>query len=560
MQNPRYVLMIGGLLCGTVGTTTTLGFSGDDFIDLNVNGVDDALEIADPSIPPSANAIRWEVADGGNGHWYELVQVDTTIPDAIVEAAARGGYLATFTEPGENVFVATNYQGLDDSASVGGIQRQPGIEPLGSWCWATNEPWTGVDWRKGEPNDTAYFGGAEGRMEMYLKKPQVGQFNDVSGNTPRWYLIEWDAAADCNGNGLIDTCELSLGLDEDRNGNRIPDSCEAIVVPGDFASIQDAIDAAPEEGVVLVEPGTYNETLLFPADGRNVVLASTDGPASTIIDATDLSASVIEISGGQTDRTSVRGFTITGGLTGSASIPGQASTYGGGLLVFGADPYVADCDFLGNRATFGGNAYLINTSSEIRNCVFDGGFAESDGGNLMLFRAESLVATCSMTGARAVNDGGGLKVVLGAVSMIDCLIDDNLATTGGGAMYFELDDEPSSFDFLRCTVINNSAKFGGGFWTRPSGDGPVLAETVVCDNTPDNFFGAYQDLGNNELCVCLGDLNGDRRVDGVDLGVWLALAGTECPRNNYCPADLNQDGLINGGDLGILLSHWGFCD
>ena len=117
--------------------------------------------------------------------------------------------------------------------------------------------------------------------------------------------------------------------------------------------------------------------------------------------------------------------------------------------------------------------------------------------------------------------------------------------------------EESYFNFLRCEVIENSAKFGGGFWTRPVGSGPALISTTVCENTPDNFFGPYIDLGDNTLCVCLGDLNQDGEVGGVDLGLYLAVAGTEC--GSYCPEDFNGDGEISGGDLGILLSNWGFC-
>ncbi|MCP4833743.1 MAG: hypothetical protein GY895_03170, partial [Phycisphaera sp.] len=377
---------------GTAGKQA--GFTVREFIDCNGNLVEDAVEIADPSIAPSPAAIRWEIADGGNGHWYELVLEPTTIADANLAAAARGGYLATFALPGENDFVADEYLGLSQSASVGGVQRQPAVEPIGSWRWATGEPWTGVPWNRPEPNDSAYFGGAEGRMEIYFNS-FLGTFNDVSGETPRAYLIEWDAAADCNGNGVLDTCDIASGLETDLNGNRIPDSCEALDVPADYATIQGAIDAAPDGGLVLVAPGTYNESLLYPADGREIVLASSGGADVTTIDGSGITASVIEVSGGQTIRSRVEGFTITGGTTGSV-IPGLPAFFGGGLLVTRSDLEVFDCRFVDNRSTFGGNAYVLESSGEIRNCVFVDGFAQSDGGNLMLFRSDSVVTDCAM--------------------------------------------------------------------------------------------------------------------------------------------------------------------
>jgi hypothetical protein len=50
---------------------------------------------------------------------------------------------------------------------------------------------------------------------------------------------------------------------------------------------------------------------------------------------------------------------------------------------------------------------------------------------------------------------------------------------------------------------------------------------------------------------CFGDFNGDRNIDGLDLGVLLSQWGTGGS------ADLNGDGSVDGIDLGSLLSRWG---
>jgi hypothetical protein len=49
----------------------------------------------------------------------------------------------------------------------------------------------------------------------------------------------------------------------------------------------------------------------------------------------------------------------------------------------------------------------------------------------------------------------------------------------------------------------------------------------------------------------IGDLNGDNRVDGADLGLLLGAWGTNQP----C-SDLDRDGVVNGADLGLLLGNW----
>ena len=536
------------------------GFTVREFIDCNGNLIEDAVEIANGSVAPSIGAVRWPASKGGNDHWYELVLTPTTVADARAAAAARGGYLATFSVAGESDFVAGAFAGETPSASVGGGQRQPAVEPLGSWGWNTGEAWNGVDWRSGEPNDSSYFGGIEGSLEIYLSKSLLGDFNDVSGVTPRAYLIEWDAAADCNGNGVLDTCDIASGFETDFNGNRVPDSCEAIMVPSQVATIQSAIDAAPDGGLVLVSAGTYVENLVFPADGRDVVLLGTDGEASTTIDGTTENRATIEMAGGQSFQTRIAGFAIVGGRTGSFTpVDNPQFLAGGGMLVQDSSPFIHDCTFQGNRSTFGGNFYGLFFDGEIRDCLFDDGFAQSDGGNLQFNKSSVVVATSTFTGGTAVNDGGGVKVVNGFVDMIDCEIVDGQANTGGGVMYFETTGEETVFNFLRCSVSGNTAKFGGGFWSRPTESGPTLAETTVCENLPDNFFGPLIDLGGNTLCLCVGDLDFDGEISGADLGLWLLASGTTCPENGFCPGDLDGDGEVRGGDLGLLLVNWGPC-
>lgn len=57
-----------------------------------------------------------------------------------------------------------------------------------------------------------------------------------------------------------------------------------------------------------------------------------------------------------------------------------------------------------------------------------------------------------------------------------------------------------------------------------------------------------------EVLPCPGDLNGDGKVDGGDLGLMLGAWGTSDPA-----ADLNGDGKVDGGDLGLLLGLFGDC-
>jgi hypothetical protein len=59
-----------------------------------------------------------------------------------------------------------------------------------------------------------------------------------------------------------------------------------------------------------------------------------------------------------------------------------------------------------------------------------------------------------------------------------------------------------------------------------------------------------------ELEACRPDLNGDRTVNGMDLGILLAGWGTGSGDSR---ADVDGDGFVDGVDLAMLLAAWGDC-
>jgi len=73
----------------------------------------------------------------------------------------------------------------------------------------------------------------------------------------------------------------------------------------------------------------------------------------------------------------------------------------------------------------------------------------------------------------------------------------------------------------------------------------------------DIALGVSQDADGDgvpdECLVCLGDLNGDHLISGLDLSVILANWG------RAGPSDINNDGTTNGLDLAVVLAGWGPC-
>ena len=144
--------------------------------------------------------IRWEVAAGGNGHWYAFVSdpgVTWTASEAAAEAS--GGYLATITSAAENAFVGAIWQAhLGPSAWIGGYQTPPTSEVdfTANWHWITGEPWGYTNWHAGEPNN---FGGIqEDKLQFSYFSTLWNDSADVAnygGNSMAGYLVEWNDAA-----------------------------------------------------------------------------------------------------------------------------------------------------------------------------------------------------------------------------------------------------------------------------------------------------------------------------------------------------------------------------
>ncbi|MET7474762.1 pectinesterase family protein [Streptomyces sp. NPDC005648] len=109
-------------------------------------------------------------------------------------------------------------------------------------------------------------------------------------------------------NGFGDIVELSLNLARDYarivmvvNGypgyvkrRQLTDDDNTIVVApdgsGDYTRIQDAIDAAPTDGiqyVILIEPGVYHEAITVPANKTNLFIKGATGKANDVVITAD---------------------------------------------------------------------------------------------------------------------------------------------------------------------------------------------------------------------------------------------------------------------------------
>jgi hypothetical protein len=109
-----------------------------------------------------------------------------------------------------------------------------------------------------------------------------------------------------------------------------------LTVPGEFPTIQAALNAASPGDTVSVSPGTYPENIDF--QGKAVSVVSTGGASQTTIAAPGGTAVTIGPAG------SIVGFTISGGT----------ATFGAGMSVSGSGTVIAKDIFQSNQEGGGG--------------------------------------------------------------------------------------------------------------------------------------------------------------------------------------------------------------
>ncbi len=385
-----------------------------------------------------------------------------------------------------------------------------------------------------------------------------------------------------------------------------------INVPGDFATIQEAIAASMAGDEIIVAPGTYDG----PITVNGVTLRSTGGADVTSICG---GGPVVTFGGALLD-----GFTISGGAAAEAGgmlISGGTVTNcvftsnvatsnqsGGGAMFVQGSPTIMNCLFVQNNATNDGAAILVDTPGGLTviDCTFDGNAAQ-EGGAIYCRPSTSLNVSGSLFCDNAANSGGailstqsGLTLVdclfqnnsggamsvrFGAVSLTDCWFIQNSVSQGGGldlqathglVTNCKFCGNSGSFagggvrvagnggspNFESCVFANNSAGpgQGGGIFVAWNSPPPTVTNSAFCHNDPDHIQGAWVDGGGNNFVsecseLCFADLNGDGTVNVLDLIDLLLCFGQPVPPCG--PADVNHDGAVDVLDLIDLLVAFG---
>lgn len=209
---------------------------------------------------------------------------------------------------------------------------------------------------------------------------------------------------------------------------------------GDAATIEAAIQRSADGDTVLVEPGRYFEDFSFL--GKDIVVRSLMGPASTILDGSREDSSMVTFNGGETNAAILEGFTLTGG---KGTPSGGPQTEGGAIFVRDASPLIQYNVIQGNAAWWGGGIVagdIRDTLPTTPRLILRGNTilsnsATNGGGGLMLYSGISLIEGNIFQANRTeIGDGGGIKAHIneGSVTISGNTFLDNEARDKGGGI------------------------------------------------------------------------------------------------------------------------------
>jgi hypothetical protein len=313
---------------------------------------------------------------------------------------------------------------------------------------------------------------------------------------------------------------------------------------GDAPTIQAAIALAAAGDTILLAAGTFtgpgNRDVDF--SGKDVIVTSQSGSASTIIDCEGMGRAFLLLAG-ETSAATISELTIRNGDSPSI-LPG------GAVYCINSSPTIRDCVFEqnvggGDFFTGGGGAiYCLNAAhvtldgclftensvpsadgvggavamdlsdATITNCVFDRNSTAdtqfAGGGGLFVLQADVLeVSGCTFT-ENTSRAGAGLCVLTTErATVTGCEIAGNVAGSSGGGFCSLVDDLTVS----DCSFAGNEGGSGGGAAVTGGG---VLTGCVFLGNVSTGDGGAlFTSLGVTTLRACTLVDNSAGRGGGV---------------------------------------------
>ncbi|MHC4314205.1 MAG: right-handed parallel beta-helix repeat-containing protein [Planctomycetota bacterium] len=365
------------------------------------------------------------------------------------------------------------------------------------------------------------------------------------------------------------------------------------LVPVEYTTIQNAIDAAVNGDVVIVAPGIYtglgNRDIDF--GGKEITVQSTDPQNPDVVTATVIDCQGMEAEPhrgfyfhlGEDGNSVLSGLTITNGFAG----------YGGGIYCLRSHPTITNCAIFNNMAKYwwdpreqfsalpphenrssmvnddgevhinipppqpgwkgmGGGFFCQLSSPTLTDCKFIGNSAYEYGGGMHSYNDSSPnLINCTFI-SNTATAGGAIRHSTGSLRLYNCIFNSNSAGWGGGAI---MNSNSDTF-FFNCIFNGNSTGGEGGVILNYHCH-PMLINCTFSRNSA-GYGGVIFNTGSDAtLSNCILRGNTATKGNEIHLDFYTDFWGSETP------STINVDySDVEGGAAGVYVDtdctlNWG---
>ncbi len=365
-------------------------------------------------------------------------------------------------------------------------------------------------------------------------------------------------------------------------------------VPDNFTTIQDAIAAAHDGNVVLVDEGTYYENINFK--GKAITVASqfymdddTSHISKTIIDGSQPSnadsGSVVFFVSGEDTTSVLYGFTITNGSGTKNQYTFEGSAYegrlGGGIFCWNSGGRFVSNKIINNiisdelnvfgggiaAGDFGSNAWIILEKNHIINNKISGGFATGGGVTLVCNGklVENIISYNSSIATETEANAGGVRTATESIFPRTVIIEGNeithnfvqgkgtespyyWAARGGGIMntYSKVLVLNNEISYNILTETETGTGSGGGIYMWLANSASVVSRNKIFHNKVDiamTNYGGGMSLASCDVPVYNNIVTGNSAMYGG--GLYFTYSNSEVINNTI----VNNTGITRGGGL-----------
>jgi predicted outer membrane repeat protein len=191
-------------------------------------------------------------------------------------------------------------------------------------------------------------------------------------------------------------------------------------------------------------------------------------------------------------------------------------------------------------------------------CTISGNEARQGGGLYQTGGSAPNFLTCTFLDNHARFQGGGVWCGGSAPDFQNCVFRGNSSVDNGGA-FFSKGSDPL---LENCTVVGNTAASGGGFYTQGLYHNPLIVNSILWNNSPDEIF-----VYTGQITVSFSDVqeawDGEGNIDIPPLFVDYPAGDLHLQEDSPCvdAADPASDVPPGGGcviDMGAFELWKGF--